>query len=148
MPKKILSLVLAALLINLCGVGRVHAATKDAGRGDAAATAGGGAGGQKPADAKSVEKIKKQVAVIGSTSKEIIGVRLRDKKAKNGYVSEIADDHFTLIDKVGPTNISYADVAKIRRTHLSTKVLNVLGIVGAATLGVMLVAVIVYAPRE
>lgn len=148
MPKKILSLVLAALLINLCGLLSVHAATKGAGRDATAATVEGGAGGQKPADAKSVEKVKKQVALIGATSKEIITVKLRDKKAKTGYVSEIADDHFTLIDKTSPTSIGYADVAKIRRTHLTTKTMNVLGIVSAALLGVMVVAVVVLAPRE
>jgi hypothetical protein len=148
MPKKILSLVLVALLINLCGMGRVHAATNDRVREATAATLEGGADGQKPADAKSVEKVKKQVALIGSTSKEIVTVKLRDKKAKTGYVSEIADDHFTLIDKTSPTNIGYDDVAKIRRTHLTTKTMNVLGIVSAALLGVMVVAVVVLAPRE
>jgi hypothetical protein len=146
MPKKILSLVLAALLINLCGTGRVHAATKGERR--EAAALEGGVDGQKPADAKSVEKVKKQVALIGSTSREIITVKLRDKKAKTGYVTEIGDDHFTLIDKTSPTNIGYDDVAKIRRTHLTTKTMNVLGIVSAALLGVMVVAVVVLAPRE
>jgi hypothetical protein len=148
MPKKILSLALAALLINLCGMARVHAATKDPVRDATAATVEGGSDGQKPADAKSVEKVKKQIALIGSTSKEIITVKLRDKKAKLGYVSEIADDHFTLIDKTSPTNIGYADVEKIRRAHLTMKTMNVLGIVGAAFLGVMVVAVVVLAPRE
>jgi hypothetical protein len=148
MPKKILSLALAALLINLCGLCRVHAATKDAGRDATPATVDGGTDGQKPADAKSVEKIKKQVAAVGATSKEIVAVKLRDKKAKTGYVSEIADDHFTLVDKVGATNISYADVAKVRRTHLTTKAMSVLGFVSAALLGVMVVAVVVLAPRE
>jgi PBP1b-binding outer membrane lipoprotein LpoB len=148
MPKKILSLVLAALLINVCGMAGVHAATKDPARDAAAATVEEGADGQQPADAKSVEKIKKQVALIGSTSKEIITVKLRDKKAKTGYVSEITDDHFTLIDKTSPTSIGYDDVAKIRRTHLTTKTMNVLGIVSAAFLAVMVVAVVVYAPRE
>ena len=148
MPRKILSLALAALLINLCGLCRVHAATKGAARAAAAAAiADGAADGQKPADPKKVEKIKQQVAVIG-TSKEIIVVKLRGKPGTSGYVSEIADDHFTLIDKTGPVKISYAEVKGIRRTHLSTKAMNVLGFVGVALLGAMVVAVVVLAPRE
>ena len=146
MPKKILSLALAALLINLCGLSRVHAATKGAAR-DAAA-ADGGADGQKPIDPKKVEKIKQKVAVIGATSKEVIGVRLRDKDAKSGYVSEIADDHFTLIDKDGPVKISYADVKGIQRTHMSPKVMNIVGIVGIGVLATLVVGALVLAPRE
>jgi hypothetical protein len=140
MPRKILSLALAALLINLCGLCRVHAATKGAAR-DAAV-------GQKPADPKKVEKIKQQIAAIGATSKEIIVVKLRGKPGTSGYVGEIADDQFTLIDKTGPVKISYAEVKGIRRTHLSTKAMNVLGFVGVALLGAMVVAVVVLAPRE
>jgi hypothetical protein len=142
MPKKILSLALAALLINLCGLCRVHAATKGAARAAAAATADGTAVGQKPADPKKVEKIKQQIAAIGATSKEVIAVKLRGKPGTGGYVSEIADDHFTLIDKTGPVNISYADVKGIRRTHMSTKTMNIVGIVGIGVLAVMVVAVL------
>ena len=148
MPKKILSLALAALLLNLCGLSGVHAATKGASRDAAAATADGGADGQKPIDPKKVEKIKQKIAAIGSTSKEVIGVKLRDKNAKSGYVSEIADDHFTLIDKDGPVTISYADVKGIQRTHMSTKVMNVVGIVGIGLLATIVVAALVLAPRE
>jgi hypothetical protein len=140
MPKKVLSLVLAALLLNICGLGRVHAATKGAARGAAAAAADGAAVGQKPVDPKKVEKIKQQIGAIGSTSKEVIAVKLRDKDVKGGYVSEIADDHFTLIDKTGPVTISYADVKGIRRTHMSTKTMNIVGIVGIGMMAVMIVA--------
>ncbi|MFL6230987.1 MAG: hypothetical protein ACJ741_19600 [Pyrinomonadaceae bacterium] len=140
MPKKILSLVLSVLVINLCGVGRVHAATRGV-AGDAA-TADGGAGGQKPVDPKKVEKVKRQIAVIGATSKEVIAVKLRDKDVKGGYVSEIADDHFTLIDEHGPVTISYADVKGIRRTHMSTKTMNIVGIVAIGVLAMLVVAAI------
>lgn len=143
MPTKILSLALAALLINLCGLSRVHAATKGAAGDAAAATAADSAAvGQKPVDPKKVEKIKRQVAAIGSTSKEVIAVRLRDKDVKGGYVSEIADDHFTLIDEKGPVTISYADVRGIRRTHMSTKTMNIVGVVAIGMMAVMVVAVL------
>jgi uncharacterized protein YdeI (BOF family) len=143
MPKKILSLVLSALLINLCGLSRVHAATKGPTGDAAAATADSAAGGQKPTDPKKVEKIKRQIASIGATSKELIVVKLRGKKGTGGYVSEIADDHFTLIDKTGAVNISYADVKGIERTHLSTKTMNIVGIAAASVLAVMCVALAV-----
>ena len=142
MPKKILSLALAALLINLCGLCRVHAATKGAARNAAAATADSAAVGQKPVDPKKVEKIKQKIAAIGATSKEVIAVKLRDKDVKGGYVSEIADDHFILIDKNGPVNISYADVKGIQRTHMSTKTMNIVGIVGIGVMVLMVVAII------
>jgi hypothetical protein len=143
MPKKILSLVLTALLINLCGLSHVHAATKGAAGDAAATTADNAASGQKPADPKKVEKIKRQIAGIGATSKELIVVKLRGRAGTSGYVSEIADDHFTLIDKTGPLNISYADVKGIQRVHLSTKTLNIVGIAAASVLVVMCVALAV-----
>jgi hypothetical protein len=142
MPKKILSLVLSVLVINLCGLCRVHAATKTAMRDATAASVVDGAGGQKPADPKKVEKIKQRIASVGATSKEIIVVKLRGKPGTSGYVSEIADDHFILIDKTGPVSISYADVKGIERTHLSTKTMNIVGIVGIGVLALLVVAAI------
>jgi hypothetical protein len=143
MTRKILSLALSALLINLCGLCRVHAATKTASRDATAASVVDGAGGQKPVDPKKVEKIKQRIASVGATSKEMIVVKLRGKPGTSGYVSEIADDHFTLIDKTGPVNISYADVKGIQRVHLSTKTLNMVGIAAASVLAVMCVALAV-----
>jgi hypothetical protein len=69
MTKKILSLVLAALLINLCGVGRVSAA-----------------GVQEAADAKAAEKVKQTVVKFGAGRKEFVIVKTRDggKKASSG----------------------------------------------------------------
>jgi hypothetical protein len=142
MTRKILSLALSALLINLCGLCRVHAATKTASRDATAASVVDGAGGQKPVDPKKVEKIKQQIASVGATSKEMIVVKLRGKPGTSGYVSEIADDHFILIDETGPVSISYADVKGIERTHLSTKTMNIVGIVGIGVLALLVVAVI------
>src|SRR5688572_7266820 len=102
MSKKILSLVLAALLINLCGAGRVRAAARAEGRENE----------QAAADAKAAAKVKTKISGIGTGMKKVVEVRLRDKTKRKGYIREIADEHFVIVDrKTGATtDVSYAEV--------------------------------------
>ncbi|MDT7541324.1 MAG: hypothetical protein QOE33_1228 [Acidobacteriota bacterium] len=149
MPKKILSLVLSALLLNLCGASRLLAATQDKRDGDALTTKKI-ASGQESDDAKSVEKVKRKVAEIGTAKGEFVEVKLRDGSKKIGYISEIADDHFRLTDNKSSTatKIAYADVKQIRRTRITSKTINVLGFISAALLGALLIATVHAASRE
>jgi uncharacterized UPF0146 family protein len=150
MLKKILSLALSALIINLCGAGRVVAATKEK-TGDAAAHSKQSAGGQQTVDAKAVEKIKKKVAEIGTGRKELVRVRLREQGTNVGYISEIAEDHFMLTDsKDGTTTIKvgYGDVKDIRRSRLTADNMKVLGIVSAGLLVVLVIGTLRAASRE
>ena len=146
MPKKILSLALSALLLNLCVAPGAAAADKKC----ADASAARAALGQADADAKAVEKIKKKVAEIGTAKREFVHVKLRGGRKELGYISEIAEDHFVFIEpKTGtPADISYAQVEGLRRTRLNEKTMTILGITSAALLGVILGVAVYGASRE
>ncbi|HEX8162954.1 MAG TPA: hypothetical protein VF538_13875 [Pyrinomonadaceae bacterium] len=148
MTKKVLSFALSALLLNLCGAGRVLAATKDK-RGGDDATAKRETSGQEAADAKAVEKVKRKVAEIG-TGRELVAVKLREQGKNVGYISEIAEDHFMLTDSKDGTTIKvdYADVKSVRRSHLTADNMKVLGIVSVGLMAAVLVGVVVAASRE
>ena len=145
MTKKFLTLALSALLLNLCGAARVHAATKDKARESAA---------QATADAKAAEKIektKKRVAEIGGSGrKELVAVNLREQPKQVGYISEVAEDHFTLTDSKNGValRINYADVTGIRRTRLTADNMKVLSYVGVGLMALFVVGVFVAASRE
>ena len=160
MFKKFLSLVLAVLLTNLCVTARVHAATKDKRDGDALSL-------KKEAIErlerfgiqlytvrgdmeKNFEGTLKKVAEIGTGRKELVAVNLREQGKNVGYISEIAEDHFMLTDsKTGTTiKLDYTEVKGIRRSHLTSDNMKVLGIMSAGLLGALLVAVVVAASRE
>lgn len=150
MTKKFLTLALSALMLNLCGVARVHAATKDKARESAAS----GANAQAAGDAKAAEKIekaKKRVAEIGGSGrKELVAVNLREQPKQVGYISEVAEDHFTLTDSKNGValRINYADVTGIRRTRLTADNMKVLSYVGVGLMALFVVGVFVAASRE
>ena len=137
MSKKILSLVLAALLTGLCGAGRARAA----------APAGGGPEEQAAADAKAAAKVKKKVSGIGTGMSKVVEVRLRDKTKRKGYIREIADEHFVIVDrKTGATtDVSYAEVEKVRRVLVMTTFQKVVIVASLPLLGAMVAAFVTVA---
>ena len=134
MSKKILSLVITALLTGLCGAGRVHAA----------AAAEGGANEQAAAGAKAAAKVKKNIKKWGIGKKYGVEVRLRDGTKRPGYVTEIEDDHFVVIDrKTGATTaLSYAEVERVRRTYAFSKFQKVVIIASLPLFGAMVAGLV------
>lgn len=67
-------------------------------------------------DAKSKAKVKYALIEIGTGLNARVEIKLRDKTKLKGYVSELDDDHFTLVqDKTGAsTRIAYQQVQKVK----------------------------------
>lgn len=66
---------------------------------------------------QSVEKVKADVARLGAARNAKVRVRLRDNIRIEGYVSQAAEDSFTIVDAVtgGPRTIAYLDVTEVSR---------------------------------
>ena len=90
---------------------------------------------------KLTAKVKVAVAKLGIGNESRVKVKLRDKTKINGYVSEIADDSFTVVNEKtnSPTKVSYSQVKQVKGNNLSTGVKIAIGI------GVILAIGIVFA---
>src|SRR5687768_8632756 len=117
MFKKLLSLFLVALLINLAAMTPAYAASKE------------------EKQARFAEKVKANVMKIGTGEAARVKIKLRDKTKVAGYVSAADDEGFTVIDsKTGvATTIAYPQVKSVQGHNLSTgaKIAIGLGIAGA-----------------
>jgi uncharacterized protein with PIN domain len=115
MLKKICSVVLAALLLQA-----------------AAAPAFAKTNAEK--EAKRVEKVRAQLAKIGTGKDALVRVELRDKTRLEGYISEVGAESFVVTDKAGvATTVAYPQVGKARGHNLSTGAKIGIGIgIGAA----------------
>ena len=104
MTKKLLALTITVFLINLLCAAPVTAATK----------------GED--DAKFAEKVKTEIAKLGTGPDALIEVSLRDKTKLKGYVGEADDTHFAVVNpKTGTTTmVTYPQVKKVKGNNLST----------------------------
>jgi hypothetical protein len=118
MFKKLLSLYLIALLINLASVTPMYAASKE------------------EKEARFAEKVKANVLKLGTGESARIKIKLRDKTKLAGYVRAADDEGFTVIDsktKIS-TTIAYADVKSVQGNNLSTGAKIAIGVGIAAAI--------------
>ena len=96
MPKKFLSLALAATIYGLLVQSPAPALAQTA------------------KDAQAAEKIKADVTKIGAGAR--VSVKLRGKERLTGYVSEIGDQDFviTLAKEGTKQRVAYADAAEVK----------------------------------
>ena len=80
MFKKLLSLSLSALLINLAGMTPVYAASKE------------------EKEARFAEKVKSNVLKLGTGEAARVKIKLRDKTKLEGYISASDGEGFTVTD--------------------------------------------------
>ena len=85
-------------------------------------------------DFKAIERAKKGVAKVGVGEKARVTVRLHDKTAVKGYVSQAGADNFIVTEGRNGTEhvISYTEVSRVDRPKtwgISMKELIVMGIV-------------------
>ena len=115
MFKKVCSLVLSALLLQAAAA-PAFAATK----------------GEK--EAKRTEKVRTQLAKLGTGADARIKLELRDKTKLAGFVSEACADTFAVTDRAGKTTtVEYSQVSKAQGHNLSTGAKIAIGIgIGAA----------------
>ena len=104
MFKKLLSLSLVVLLINLTAVPLVYAAAKEEN------------------EARFAEKVKASVMKLGTGEAARVKIKLRDKTKLAGYISVADDEDFTVTDsKSGTaTTIAYTQVKTVQGHNLST----------------------------
>ena len=118
MFRKLMTLLLVALVINVAGVRLANAESKE----------------EKLA--RFTEKVKANVLKLGTGESSRVKVKLRDKTKLEGYISDAAAETFTVTDrKTGlATTVAYPDVKSIQGNNLSTGAKIAIGIGIAATI--------------
>jgi hypothetical protein len=100
-------------------------------------------------EAKQVEKIKQKVRKVGTDEYARITVGLKNQsKELKGYVSEIAEDSFVVMNsktKVA-TSVAYRDVTYIRGKGLPP--IAIVGITVGAVLGTLLIIAVAAHPYD
>ena len=121
MLKRILSLALVALVLNLGSAARVSAGTK----------------GEK--EARFAAKVRAGIMKLGTGPQARVRVRLRDKTKLEGYVGRAGEEGFVLVDaKTGAeTEIAYSQVKQVKGNNLST------GVTIAIALGLLAALIII-----
>jgi len=73
-------------------------------------------------EAKLAADVKSKIIKLGTGSAARIEVKLRDKTKIKGYVQEIAEDHFVVVDsRTGAvTTVAYSQVRQIKGNNFST----------------------------
>lgn len=117
MIKKFMTLMLIGFTLNLFFYGSTNA--NDFGK-----------------EAKHARKVKSEIVKLGSGKQSVIKIKLRDKTELSGYIGEIGENEFTVIEKqTGKSNtVSYSQVKKARGNNYSTgqKILIGVGLFFAA----------------
>jgi hypothetical protein len=129
MLKKICSAVLAALLLQA-----------------AAAPALAESSAEK--ESKRVEKVRTQLAKLGTGKDALVKLELRDKTKLAGYVGEAGPESFVVVNKAGvATTVAYPQVKKAQGNNLSTGAKIAIGIgIGAAV--TLIIALIIAASDD
>jgi len=117
MFRKLLTLLLIALVINLAGVRLTYAGSKE------------------EKQARFAEKIKANVLKLGTGESSRVRVKLRDQAKLEGYISEAGAETFTVTNrKTGvATTLAYAQVKSVQGNNLSTGAKIAIGVGIAAT---------------
>ena len=118
MFRKLVTLLLVALVINLGGVRLAHADSKE------------------EKHARFADKIKANVLKLGSGESARVKVKLRDQPKLEGYISVAGEETFTVTNpKTGAaTTVAYAQVKSIQGNNLSTGAKIAIGVGIAATI--------------
>jgi len=114
MNKKFVSLMLVGLLLNLFLYSTTRANNPEK-------------------EAKYARKVKSEIMRLGSGPQTDIKVRLRDNSKISGYLGEVGENNFTVVDKqtAKTTSVEYSKVKKASgKNHLSGQTILVgIGIV-------------------
>ena len=117
MFRKLVTLVLVALVINLAGARLAYADSKE------------------EKQARFAEKVKANVLKLGIGESVRVKVKLRDKAKLEGYISNAGAETFTVTDrKTGvATTVGYPQVKSVQGNNLSTGAKIAIGVGIAAT---------------
>ena len=116
MLKKVCSLILSALLMQAAAIPAF-------------------AGSSAEKDAKRAEKVRTQIAKLGTGKDALVRLELRDKTKLEGYVSEVGAEGFVVTNRAGvATTVAYPQVVKAKGNNLSTGAKIAIGIGVAAAI--------------
>jgi hypothetical protein len=118
MFRKLVTLLLVALVINVTGVRLTYADSKE------------------EKQARFAEKIKANVLKLGTGESTRVTVKLRDQAKLDGYISEAGAETFTVTNrKTGvTTTVAYLQVKSVQGNNLSTGAKIAIGVGIAATI--------------
>jgi hypothetical protein len=129
MFKKVFSVILSALLLQA-----------------AAVPAFAGTNAEK--DARRAEKVRTQLARLGTGEDARVKLELRDKTKLEGFLSEAGADTFAVTDGAGKTTtVDYSQVRKAHGHNLSTGAKIAIG-AGVAAAVILIVLYSMYAANE
>ena len=88
------------------------------------------AGNSPEKDARFAQKVQTEIAKLGTGPHARVDLKLRDKTKLKGYISEVSDDSFELVDdKTGSaTTVTYRQVKQVKGNNLSTGAKIAIGI--------------------
>jgi hypothetical protein len=110
MLKKICSVLLSALLLQAAAVPALAATSAEK-------------------EARRAEKVRTQLAKLGTGTDARVRVELRDKTRLEGYLSELGDESFVITNKAGvATVVTYPQVKKAQGHNLSTSAKIAIGV--------------------
>ncbi len=115
MLKRVLSIALVGLLLNMIGVNPVHAESKE------------------EKEIRFIERVKDGISKLGTGAEARVEVSLRNKRKLKGYVSEAGEESFVVVDATSgaATTITYPQVKKVKGNNLSTDTVITIAMVGA-----------------
>jgi hypothetical protein len=118
MFRKLVTLLIVALVINLAGVRLAYADSKE------------------EKQARFAEKVKADVLKLGSGESTRVKVKLRDQGKLEGYISDAGADTFTITNrKTGvATTVAYPQVKSVQGNNLSTGAKIAIGVGIAASI--------------
>jgi hypothetical protein len=124
MLAKLLSLALVCLLTNMISPVLASAQSQ---------------AGREPQQA---DKVRAKVTRLGTGKQARVAIKLADNTKLKGYIGQIAEDHFTLVDpKHGTvTRISYEQVQQIKNTNHSA--VTALLLAAGTVVGLMVVVLV------
>ena len=122
MLKKMMSMLLVVLLVNLAVLSSVYAHDTKAEK-----------------DAKFTEKVKTNIAKLGVGVDSKVEVKLKDGTKLKGYVSEINEDGFVVTDTNGKsTPVSYPQTKQVKGNNLSAGVIFAIGFVAVFVIALLI----------
>ena len=122
MLKKLISVSLVALLLNLACMAPAYAASRE------------------EKQARFALKVKESVLKFGTGQSARVKVKLHDKTKLQGYISAADAEHFTVTDANGmATTVTYPQVKSVQGNNLSTGAKIAIGVgIAAAVIFIIL----------
>ncbi len=121
MEKRIISLTLSILLAHLIYLPAVAASLSTK-------------------EDRQVEKLKAGILKLGTGQEALIKVRLRNNTRLSGYISEVREDSFVVVNaKTGePTVVAYSQVAQAKGHNLSSKAKLAITLAAVAVIAILI----------